>query len=209
MLNHLPERRTLVALVALYLAVLIGVIYLLRREEPRAIVVATTAPRPTATTQMLNLEVSGAVNRPGTYHIEAGARVADAVDAAGGARTDANLSALDLGHQIKNGETILVPTVAANPQSVLGGRAEVTATIPTRNLSATTASKTTPTGKVNINTASAAELEALPRIGPVMAQRIIDYRSQEGPFKTIDDIQNVKGIGEATFNALKDLIIVE
>jgi competence protein ComEA len=64
-------------------------------------------------------------------------------------------------------------------------------------------------GKVNINTATAAELETLPRIGPAMAQRIIEYRTANGPFPSIEAIQNVKGIGPATFEQLKDLITVE
>lgn len=140
--------------------------------------------------------VSGAVTKPGVYRLMEGARADDAVRAAGGLTSNADAARVNLAAKLRDEQQIYVPAVgeAALPVApLLGGNTTIAAT-------------PAGAGKVNINTANLAELESLPRIGPAMAQRIIDYRTNNGPFGSVEDLQNVKGIGPATFAELKDLV---
>jgi competence protein ComEA len=129
------------------------------------------------------------------YTLPASARVADALAAAGGATPEADLVRLNLARRLHDEEQIHVPR-----------KGEPTFTPPTV---ASFSSNGGSTGKVNINTASVVELDALPGIGPGYAQRIVDYREQHGPFRTIEDLQKVPGIGPATFARIRDRITVD
>ena len=117
----------------------------------------------------------------------------DAIDVAGGPASDADLDRINLAIELRDQQQVYVPregeTHSPPPISGGGGAADTGAL-------------------VNINTATAAELETLPRIGPTMAGRILEYREANGPFKAIEDIQNVQGIGLTTFEGLRDLITV-
>ena len=141
----------------------------------------------TSTAASVLVHVSGAVARPGLYQLAASARVADAVDAAGGATPDADLGRINLAAHVSDGEHVVVPRVgdAAAPDG--SGDAATS-------------------GPVSINTASETELEGLPRIGPALAQAIIDYRTRHGPFRTISDLGNVRGIGDRLLDELRPLI---
>jgi competence protein ComEA len=196
MAEQLKQYRLYILMFALNLAVLIGVIYLLRRPEPRVITITTPAPGATPTVTQIQVQVSGAVLQPGVYTLPSGSRLSDALDNAGGARPDADLAQLNLARRLNDGEEVRVPARVIT--------AEATTAAPTVAERMPVATRSS--GKVNINTATLAELDALPGIGPTLAQRIVDYRAQNGPFKTSEDIKNVKGIGDVLFEGLKDLI---
>lgn len=130
------------------------------------------------------VHVAGAVAAPGLYELPAGARVADAVDAAGGATADAVLDRVNLARQARDGEQVVVPdaaTVAANGAGAHGA-----------------------TGRVNLNRASVDELRTLPGIGPVTAQRIVEHREEHGPFAEPADLLHVPGIGPRTLEDVAD-----
>ncbi|TFB88165.1 ComEA family DNA-binding protein [Cryobacterium algoricola] len=148
------------------------------------------------------VHVLGAVARPGLFELPVGARVVDAVSAAGGFTAAADPAGANLARPLADGEQVYLPAVGETVPGGAGGGSVGGSGVgsgPAAGL---------PAVKVNLNRATAAELDALPRIGPAMAQRIVDYRSANGPFATIDDLRNVTGIGDKTFDALKDLVTV-
>lgn len=169
------------------------------RSLPRAVEVraaASPAAGASATSSPdvvpILVDVAGWVRRPGVYEFHDGDRVIDAIEAAGGARRGAALDALNLAAPLADGTQILVPRrqasgSASSAPSVGGG---------------------TTSSKVNINSASAVELEALPGIGEVIAQEILDYRTENGPFGSVDDLLDVSGIGEVTLENIRDLVTV-
>ncbi|WP_022883928.1 helix-hairpin-helix domain-containing protein [Glaciibacter superstes] len=142
------------------------------------------------------VHVLGAVSRPGLFELHEGARVMDAVAAAGGLLDTADPGGVNLARVLSDGEQLTVPAIGeVAPGAAPGGAApgaggDGSATV------------------VNLNTATVGDLETLPRIGPTLAQRIIDYRDANGRFGSIDDLRNVSGIGDKTFDGLKDLITV-
>ena len=148
------------------------------------------------------VHVTGAVARPGVVTLRAGSRVADAVDAAGGASADADTEQLNLARVLTDGEQIRVPRVGEvlpDPVPQPGGAATPGAGTAPGKPGAGSAS-----GTVNINTASASELEKLPGIGPALAQRIVEYRDSHGPFASVDSLTDVPGIGKAKLEALRE-----
>jgi competence protein ComEA len=149
---------------------------------------------PAPTKAPLVVQVLGAVPRPGVYEFPEGSRVRDAIDAAGGLLTDADVSAMNLAAPLQDGQQLEIP---------LTGGAVGT---PPPEAPATQAPNAG--DLVNINTATLDQLDALPGIGPTTAQKIIDYRNLHGPFQKIEDIMNVSGIGPATFDKLKSLISI-
>jgi competence protein ComEA len=196
--NLFARYRAYLAMSVLFIVVLAGTIFLLRRPESSAVVTITTAtPRPTATPASIIVDVRGAVNKPGVYALPLGSRVQDALTQAGDVTIHADARSLNLARRLNDGEQIYVLTVG-----------EATPTpLPASGKAAPTATKVS--GKININTATLAELDTLPGIGPAIAQRIIDYRTQSGDFKTIEDVKKVRGIGDALFSQIKDLITVQ
>jgi len=163
--------------------------------------------QPAPTKEPIAVHVVGAVPRPGLYEFAEGARVQDAVDAAGGLLTSANVDSINLAALLEDGQQLNIPYKAGEEPSTQnsGGGDGL-------NLPGGTEEPTDTGGGenelININTASLEELDSLPGIGPSIAQRIIDYRDQNGPFAAIEDILNVSGIGPSTFDQIKDLITV-
>lgn len=136
------------------------------------------------------VHVTGAVHSPGIISLAAGARLAEAIEKAGGATENADTSQINLARLVQDGEQILVPTKSSTPTDT-----------PT-----TSSAPTNTTGKISINTATAQQLQSLPGVGPALAQRIIDYRTQKGQFRKLDQLKNVSGIGEKMFAKIKDSI---
>ncbi|MFC6355811.1 ComEA family DNA-binding protein [Luethyella okanaganae] len=140
------------------------------------------------------VHVLGAVRTPGLYEVHDGARVVDVVAAAGGFGENADPAGVNLARPVSDGEQLYVPQMGEVPGP---GRAPSDA----RPGSAGG-------GLVNLNRATAVELESLPRIGPSLAQRILDWRDANGGFSSVDELRNVTGIGDKTFDGLKDRVAV-
>jgi competence protein ComEA len=153
---------------------------------------------PAPTPEPLRVHVAGAVVRPGVYALPEDGRIEDAVEAAGGFVVEADKNALNLAAFLEDGERLDIPYVEGYEPA-------------TEEEFAVTGTPSPNAGEdlVNINTASLDELVKLPRIGEAIAQRIIDYRDDNGSFTRIEDIKNVTGIGESIFDEIKDLITVE
>jgi competence protein ComEA len=141
------------------------------------------------------VEVRGEVANPGVYRLPEDARLIDLLDAAGGATREADLAAHNLARRIDDAEIVtILPVSAASPVAIVA-----TVEIDDGNSLAY---------RVNINSASRAELEALPGIGPVIAQRIIDYRLAHGPYRSAADLAEVEGVSESLLAEIEDLITI-
>ncbi|HJU57307.1 MAG TPA: ComEA family DNA-binding protein [Actinomycetota bacterium] len=151
-----------------------------------AVAGATGSPSPEV---VMLVDVAGWVRRPGVYEFTGGARVIDAIKAAGGARPGAQLESLNLAAPLVDGTQILVIREGA-PAAVDGGEGLAVGVL------------------VNVNTASATELETLPGIGEVIGQAIVDHRTENGPFTSVDQLLDVSGIGDATLEDIRELVTV-
>ena len=152
----------------------------------------------------LRVHVGGAVAAPGVYDLAEGARVLDAVEAAGGFAEGAARDALNLARTVSDGEQVVVPSEAdiAAQEAVSAGAGGAAAG------AGASAAAGGAGGKVNINTASAAQLDTLPGVGASTAEKIVADREANGPFKTVEDLKRVSGIGDKKFAALADAICV-
>ena len=166
--------------------------------SPTVPVAGVGVPTAAATGEVV-VDVAGRVRHPGVVELPAGSRVVDAIEAAGGARPGAHLGMLNLARLLVDGEQIAVGVrgATATPSLPVSTSAAV---VPGASAS--------PTALVNINTASQAELEELPGVGPVTATSIIEWRSENGGFSTVDELVEVSGIGEVTLAELRDLVTV-
>ena len=144
--------------------------------------------------------VTGAVASPKVCELSEGARVLDAIEAAGGFTDDAATDALNLARVVEDGEQIDVPTEQEAAEAAASGTSS--------SSSSTSSSSDSTSSLININTATAEELETLPGIGEVTAEKIIADREENGAFATIEDITRVSGIGDKKFEAIEDLICV-
>lgn len=151
-------------------------------------------PEPTATLHLIQVHVAGEVQQPGLYHLPEGSNVQDAIEAALGASENAGLDLINLATILNDGQRITIPPKTDHTDSL---------EIPQRS------SGLQVNSLVNINTASQAELESLPGIGQVKARAIIDYRTQNGYFLNLEELMNVEGIGQKTFEQLKELITID
>lgn len=133
---------------------------------------------------ILVVHVAGEVRRPGVVRLVAGSRVVDAIEAAGGATPSAVLAGVNLASEVVDGSQIVVPS---------SSRGEGPAAAASDGL-------------VVVNRATPAELESLPGVGPVLAERILSHREEHGPFETVEDLLDVSGIGEATLARLRPLV---
>lgn len=158
--------------------------------EPAAVTTTTAPPGPVV------VHVAGAVVRPGVQTLAAGARVIDAVDAAGGLVADADPTRVNLAAEVVDGSQIYVPR-----------QGEESAPLPIAGVGSDAGSGD-PSGPINLNTASAVELESLPGVGPATASAIVDHRERNGPFASVEKLLDVRGIGEAKLAQLRELVRV-
>ena len=161
--------------------------------EPDVVAAAPLEPvTSTPARPVLVVHVVGEVRRPGLYRLRDGSRIADAVRRAGGARRGADLAALNLAAPLVDGIQVLVPSRAA-----VGGLSST---------GAGTGGGATTASAVSLSSATVEELDELPGVGPITAQKIVDYRAEHGPFGSVDDLDAVPGIGPTRIEQLRDLV---
>ena len=164
-------------------------------HSPSLVITAAPLPSitptgPTPPPGPLHVSIDGAVQQPGDYVLPPGSLLDDALRAAGGPRDEADLAQINLAQDLQDGQRVHVPRSG-----------EVLPTPTPYGLSVN--------GRIDVNLADSALLQTLPKVGPTTAGRIIEYRETQGPFETVEQIQEVKGIGPATFEGIKDLIAVD
>lgn len=133
------------------------------------------------------VHVAGEVTDPGVYHLAEGSRVVDAIELAGGSTAGADLSDLNLAAPVADGQQVYVPGPGETPTAGVGSNAD---------------------GLISLNNATADQLEGLPGVGPVLAERIVSHRESNGPFATVEDLLEVPGIGEAKLESMRDAVAV-
>lgn len=181
------QRRALLGAFLIICIISVGVV---TRGQPEQII--ETAPIVVAPPPLV-VDVAGGVKRPGVYSLPAEARVMDAIKAAGGAEKGMDMSEINLARMLRDGEQIYVEPLIATGTYESTGSPKI---VKRRS------------GPININRASAGELETLTGIGPVLAARIISYRKVNGPFILLEDLQKVSGIGTSKFAQIKSKIRV-
>lgn len=159
-----------------------GILTLVTRPPRGKAVDLLTPPAPPPVT----VHVNGAVVNPGVYELPAGSRIRDAIQAAGGLLAEADDSALNLAAPLRDGQAVRVPAAGEEPP----------------------AGKPAQESPIDLNTATQAMLESLPGIGPVLAQRILEYRQEHGGFVTVRDLLQVEGLGAETFAKIEQLVTV-
>lgn len=195
--------------------------------EPDLVVETETAPppRPTASPPPppapvpkpeIAVHVTGAVRSPGVYYLSTDARVHEAIEKAGGKTSQADIHSLNLAAKVRDGEQIRVPEIRQTPDVRQHPPAPKTIKVPAPTATRPSVSPQRPVersassdgSRININTATSQELQSIRGIGPATAKRIIEYRQTSGGFSTVDDLTNVKGIGEKTLEKLRGSITV-
>jgi competence protein ComEA len=173
-----------------------------RVGEAPAAAVPTTLP-PSTTAPAIVVQVAGAVQRPGVYRLPGGSRVIDLIDAAGGPTAEGVPDALGLAGPLADGQRVVVPTAGQVPPTSL-----VLAGVPSDLGGGAGGAPATPAGPLDLNQATAAQLEELPGIGPATAQAIVRHREANGPFRSVDALIEVRGIGPGKLEAIRDLVRV-
>jgi competence protein ComEA len=208
-----------VVVAAVLLVAIVGAGILLLRSRPstepvakpsvRATLLSTGKPIPSSSgapvgyrrtsqgTTFLLVHVAGKVRRPGVVRLPVGARVYDALEAAGGARPGVDLATLNLARPLVDGEQVLVGE--AQPQARGSPPPQPADGIPTN----------APAAPVNLNTATVEQLDSLPGVGPVLAQRIIDARDERGGFTSVQELREVSGIGERRYAELEQRVTIQ
>jgi competence protein ComEA len=162
------------------------------RSAPPILIEDATANLP------LVVEVRGEVKAPGVVSLSPGARLQDAIAAAGGLSNDADLSTVNLARRLRDGELVVILALPAPDSTPVLPTVGVDDAVPAED----------PRARININSATAEELEALPSIGEVIAARIIAYREQNGAFRSVDDLIHVEGVSDRTIDDIRNLVTV-
>jgi competence protein ComEA len=190
----ITRRRALVAALLLAALLVLAGRHLVRAGAPKPPPpAAIVAEKPAAAaSSKLVVHVVGAVRKPGLYRLREGSRIADAVARAGGATRKADTSLLNLAAPVSDGIQVVVPRRAA--AAATQGAAE------------SAGAPAVPQGPVRLSTATIEQLDALPGIGPVTAQKILDYRQENGGFASVDELDAVPGIGPARMEQLREVV---
>nr|WP_304661134.1 helix-hairpin-helix domain-containing protein [Arthrobacter sp. zg-Y844] len=154
------------------------------------------------------VHVAGAVQRPGVVRLAPGSRIVDAVEAAGGTAADADLAGVNLAALVEDGAMVLVPRIGENPPRTAGTGGPAADGSASGAAGSGARAEDGASGSVNLNTADSTRLQTLPRVGPVLAERIIAWRTEHGRFSRPEDLDAVPGIGEAMMAALLPLVTV-
>jgi len=197
--------RVLIAalIVVVFFSTVVYLTLMKKETAPSVMVIGTTETHGAMQLPKIKVHVKGAVRKPGVYEFNVGARVEDAVKRAE-ALPKADVHALNLAAFLKDGDEVFVPdrgsrALEAFEEALSIGSTKSTPTYSRRQ-------KQPLTGKVAINRATAEQLEGLPGIGPDLAKRIVEYRQAHGPFKSIDELLNVRGIGKKKLEALRPYV---
>lgn len=193
-----PGELALVAILALTIVGGSALVFFRTDQTPPPPIRKVAAAKPTQQpAKAVFVHVAGMVKAPGVYQLSEGSRVKDAIDAAGGPQEGADLEPLNLAALLNDGEKILVtrPGQVVPPGVQAAGAAGLSSSSPGA-------------AKVNLNTATAVQLEELPNIGPVLAQRIIAHRQSKGNFTSVKQLMEVSGVGPKKYEGLKDLVVV-
>ena len=205
-----PSRRAVAGLALVALAVVAATGWLALRNGPQPTAVGTVArslPSSTASAgpaKALLVDVAGKVRRPGVVSLPLGSRVADALRAAGGVRPGVDIGLLNLARPLTDGEQVIVGLAVPGAGPAVAG----TGTGPPASGAGSGGAGSAAGSPVNLNLATTADLDGLPGVGPVLAQRIVDWRTAHGPFTSVDQLREVSGIGDRRFQDLKDLVRV-
>jgi competence protein ComEA len=201
---HIEKKQFISALVVIAAGVLLA-IFLLWSGGAKEISSASTSDsefsievvdnnqstnQPVQPNKILIIDVAGKVKNPDVYELPQGSRVIDAIKAAGGVGKGGDSSGVNMARLLEDGEQIFIESSSSTSHSL------------------SSPSRGTRGGKVNLNRANLAELDGLPGFGPVLAARIIEWRSKNGNFKSVDELRRVSGIGDAKFNELKEVVVV-
>ena len=154
------------------------------------------------------VHITGAVNKEGIIELEENARLADAIEKAGGAKENADIKNINLATILEDGMKVHIPTVEETQTNNENINVENNANSQINAGTKEVTSNTKTQGKININTATEEELDTLPGIGPSTASKIIDYRKENGKFKSVEEIKEVSGIGDAKYEKIKKLITI-
>ena len=156
----------------------------------------------TADEEICIIHIAGAVHQPGVYQLSKGKRIIDALKMAGGEMEKANLNAVNLAAHLYDGQKIVIPFIPQNNEDML-----IEAALSNEGSQQNTYSSSN-SGLLNLNAVTSHQLETLPGIGPVLAERILEHRKNHGLFRHIEEIMSVPGIGEKKFEDIKELITV-
>ena len=199
------DKKLLIIFISILIIICVSIYFFTKDEDTNILLsnelyTVTNTDNTNEDLETIMVHIDGEVVTPGIISLKAGARIADAIQACGGTTDISDISKINLAYELKDGQKVYIPSIYdVEDVEYIQNDAGNNVIIPDASSSS---------ALVNINSATQAELETLPGIGPSTATKIIDYRNKNGDFKNIEDIMNVSGIGESKFNNIKDYICI-